>query len=357
MLVMAACTCPAPVWADAEVMTVEEAALLLRVPAHALLELASAGAVPGRLVGGEWRFSRAALLDWLRGARQDERPSAVADPATVRGRASLAQPVAGERPASPTAEVVALRDQAALLRGGETTLEPGLAYARTERESFPVLREERRALLTSLTARYGLRNELQVTARLPWSYRRETSYAVSATPPDVQTSVSEARYTGDLSLSLLGVGLRETLGRPHLIWSIDSVLPTGPGDRGLGASAILSKSYDPVVLFGGLAYMHGASLDASNPRRQLSRNNWRLTLGYTYAVNDNLALNGLFGGSYASERPAAAGELPAARETHQVQFGLTWMLRRGLFLEPAVAFAVGGASPDMTVSLNIPYTF
>jgi excisionase family DNA binding protein len=347
MLVMAACSCLAPARADGEVMTVEEAALFLRVPAHALRELASAGTVPARLVGGEWRFSRAALLDWLRGSRQDERAIAATDLTAIRGQAS---------PAS-TAEAVALRDQAALLKGGETTVELGLAYARTDRESFPVLREEQRALLTTLTARYGVRDELQITARLPWNYRRDTSHALGGTPPEVQSSVSEARYTGDLSLSLLGVGLRETLGRPHLIWSIDSVLPTGPGDRGLGASAILSKSYDPVVLFGGLAYMHGASLDASNPRRQLARNNWRLTLGYTYAVNDNLALNGLFAGSYASGRPAPTGELPAAREAHQVQLGMTWMLRRGLFLEPAVAFGVGGASPDMSVSLNIPYTF
>jgi hypothetical protein len=169
--------------------------------------------------------------------------------------------------------------------------------------------------------------------------------------------VSDDRYFSDLSLSVLGVGLREATGRPNVIWSVDTVLPTGPGDRGLGAGLILSKTYDPVVLFGGLAYLHGFSIDASEPRRQLAKDNWRLTLGYTYAVNDNLALNGVFAGSYAGGRVVPAGTLPAVREAYQLQFGMTWMLRRGLFVEPAVAFGVGGASRDMTLSLNVPYTF
>jgi excisionase family DNA binding protein len=344
-LVMLACGCLAPAHADDEVMTVEEAAVFLKVPAQTLRDMASAGSVPSRLVGSEWRFSRGALIDWLAGRRRDERP------------VSASAPVIGQKPGMPTAEAVALRDQAALLRGGATTLELGTAYARTERESFPILRDEQRALVTTLTARYGLRDELQLTARLPWSDRRRTVHTAVAAPPDVQSSVSDERYFSDLSLSVLGVGMREATGRPNVIWSVDTVLPTGPGDRGLGAGLILSKTYDPAVLFGGLAYLHGFSMDASEPRRQLPKDNWRLTLGYTYAVNDNLALNGVFAGSYAGGRVVPAGTLPAVREAYQLQFGMTWMLRRGLFVEPAVAFGVGGASRDMTLSLNVPYTF
>ena len=38
---------------------------LLAVPESAILELAEAGELPGRRIGGAWRFSRAALLAWL----------------------------------------------------------------------------------------------------------------------------------------------------------------------------------------------------------------------------------------------------------------------------------------------------
>jgi hypothetical protein len=284
-------------------------------------------------------------------------PRAVSVFLVLTGQNCFAQMPVGEAPAAPSAEAVALRDQAALLKGGAATLEAGIAYARSERESFPVLRQEQRVLAASLTARYGLRDELQLTARLPWSYRRTTTHALGSTPSEAQRSVSEDRHAADASLSLLGVALREASGRPNLIWSIDSVLPSGPGDRGLGAGLVASKTYDPVVLFGGFSYMHGFSLDTADASRELTRNQWRLTLGYTYAVNDNLALNTIFAGTYASGRPAIADALPPAREAHQLQLGMTWMLGRGLFIEPAVAFALGGASPDMTLSLNVPYTF
>jgi len=51
---------PAP-----EVLTLEEAAELLRVDAGALRTWAEDGTVPGRRLGEDWRFRRDALLDWL----------------------------------------------------------------------------------------------------------------------------------------------------------------------------------------------------------------------------------------------------------------------------------------------------
>ena len=50
-----------------EVLTVEQAAELLQVDADTVRALARAGDLPGREVGREWRFSRAAVLAWLAG--------------------------------------------------------------------------------------------------------------------------------------------------------------------------------------------------------------------------------------------------------------------------------------------------
>lgn len=55
---------------DPTVMTLEEAAGLLRIDAKKLAKLAAAGDVPGRKLGDEWRFSRTGLLNWL--SNQDE---------------------------------------------------------------------------------------------------------------------------------------------------------------------------------------------------------------------------------------------------------------------------------------------
>jgi len=53
---------PAP---PAEVLTAAQAAELLQVEEADLVALADGGDLPGRRIGGAWRFSRAALLGWL----------------------------------------------------------------------------------------------------------------------------------------------------------------------------------------------------------------------------------------------------------------------------------------------------
>ncbi len=48
-----------------EVLDAAQAAELLAVEEAAIVQLAEAGELPGRKIGGTWRFSRAALLEWL----------------------------------------------------------------------------------------------------------------------------------------------------------------------------------------------------------------------------------------------------------------------------------------------------
>jgi excisionase family DNA binding protein len=55
---------PAP---QEEVLDAAAAAELLKVDADTIVQLAEQGELPGRSIGGEWRFARQALLEWLRG--------------------------------------------------------------------------------------------------------------------------------------------------------------------------------------------------------------------------------------------------------------------------------------------------
>jgi excisionase family DNA binding protein len=48
------------------VLTLAEAAAYLRVPEEAISELAAEHAIPAQKIGGEWRFLKRALADWLR---------------------------------------------------------------------------------------------------------------------------------------------------------------------------------------------------------------------------------------------------------------------------------------------------
>jgi excisionase family DNA binding protein len=50
---------------DAEVLTLEEVAELLRVPTRLLRRRMGEDGPPGRSFGGDWRFARAAVMEWL----------------------------------------------------------------------------------------------------------------------------------------------------------------------------------------------------------------------------------------------------------------------------------------------------
>jgi excisionase family DNA binding protein len=55
----------APDTREDEVLTLDEVATLLKLPPDAIRARAEQGDLPGRCFGGEWRFSRLAVLAWL----------------------------------------------------------------------------------------------------------------------------------------------------------------------------------------------------------------------------------------------------------------------------------------------------
>jgi hypothetical protein len=214
---------------------------------------------------------------------------------------------------------------------------------------------------TAATAalRYGLLNDLQVTLRLPYVWRRTSTFngpPFSATATATE-SVTHDDYTGDAAASLLFLAMRERTGRPNIIVSLDGVLGTGPGDKGIGGGIVFSKSYDPAVLFAGVNYLHGSDVDPADPRRSLAKHNWGLNLGYTYALNDALALNTAVIATYRDTESPNASTIPAPRERYALQLGTTWMVTRRLFVEPAVSMRLGGEGPDFGFSVNFPYSF
>ena len=48
-------------------LTLEQLAALLELDVEGVRTLAEQGDIPGRKLGEQWRFSRAAILDWLGG--------------------------------------------------------------------------------------------------------------------------------------------------------------------------------------------------------------------------------------------------------------------------------------------------
>src|SRR5205807_9927348 len=71
--------------AEPEVMDLEEAAAFLRAPPETLKALAESQRIPARRVGEAWRFSRPALLEWLKGEelRSEEHTSELQSPCNL----------------------------------------------------------------------------------------------------------------------------------------------------------------------------------------------------------------------------------------------------------------------------------
>ena len=353
-----------------QVLTVTEVARLLRVADSKVVELAESGSLPARRIGHDWRFSRAAIMAWLQaeheldahelaslsGRSNDDRNPELLAQTSTSSSTETARPVGVAPDTGPTAEEIARRDQGVLLPKGRFTLEPSLSYARQTREDFPLLRLEQSTTVGSLGIRYGIIDDLQIAGEILGISRRTEIFAEDPVTGTGITDKDSDSYFGDMALSLQGVALKENIGRPSMTWSIDTVLPTGPGDVGIGGGLVLSKTYDPVVIYTGLNYLYGSDTDVTDPRRVLTKHNLSLNFGYTYAVNDSVAFSGALSGFFRSP-PDSGAAIPLEGETYLLQLGMTWQLSDKWFIEPVVFTTIGGTAPDMNFVLTMPYTF
>ena len=50
---------------DSEIITIKEAAELLKIPISSVYKLAQEGKIPCQKIGRHWRFHRQTLVDWV----------------------------------------------------------------------------------------------------------------------------------------------------------------------------------------------------------------------------------------------------------------------------------------------------
>ena len=364
-----------------EVMTLEEAARFLRVSPAELAQLADWREVPGRRVGAYWRFSRTALLAWLAG---DWRATAAAVPqppqtapltqmglSYVTGRGTTlaeAEPPSltgkeepepiGEAPKERTAEEVFLRGQRVLLAPGEVTLDLGLFYSESDDRRLVSVSGgtglgtiEQETFTTTLIGRYGLFEETEVFASS--SFRDQDTGVFFG---NTQVSDSGRSEFGDVRLGLRRTVLREDVGIPDVILTLDGRIPTDDTSYAVGGGIALVKSIDPVVLFANANYRHTFSRDFADVTRLEPADRIDATFGYAYALNDTLTLSTSLSGLFTSATSFENAEL-RQRDLFSLQFGLTSLLTKNLYIEPTVSFGLNGPGDSFAIGVSLPYTF
>lgn len=384
-------TASAPIAAaDAsEVMTLTEAAALLRIDAEAIARLAKAQQIPARLVDTEWRFSRSALLIWLAGERQvrttvdpaigvaegaegkipipvtaltAEAQSAIVARGTSASTGETvptadAEPI-GAPPEQRTAAEVFLRDQQVLLAPKEFTLDVGVFYTRRD---IPVLagsqsgttlaNAESESLTTQVIGRYSVFKDTEVFASTSYSRQQATLYAGNE-----RLSRAERSEAGDIGIGLRRTLLHEGPGRPDVIWTVDARIPTGETSKAVGTAVTLVKSLDPVVLFGTVGYRRTFSRDFTDTTRLEPKRRIDLTLGYAFALNDTLSLNTAVTGSFAGATKFRNAEL-RSNDTSSLMLGMTARIARGIYLQPSLSYRLNGPGSGFVLGLNVPIAF
>lgn len=378
-----------------EVLTLDEAALYLRVDRAELGQLAAWGQVPARRIGSQWRFSREALNDWLRGgyggyapARVTQLPQPASPYGYVLPQQTAVQPLApvtmaqlsargttvaqaappptpgerpepiGEAPEEPTAEDVFLREQRVLLGTGEVTLELGLFYSRSDDQAFTAVGSgtalgtiEQDTFTASFTGRYGLTPDTELFASIP--FRRQSSQTFVGASEVSSTARTE---TGDVRLGVRQTVLREGLGVPDVIVTVDGRIPTEESSYAVGGGVALVKSVDPVVLFANANYRHTFARAFADVTRLDFDDRIDTTLGFAFALNDTLTLSTAVSGVFTRETEFSNATL-REQESFSLQFGLTSLLAKGLYIEPTVSFNLNGTGNDVVLGVSVPYSF
>lgn len=362
---------------DREVLTLDEAAHVLRVRASDLERLARRNQVPARRIARQWRFNRHALMAWLNGdwtlittaMPPDATPLAARDMGRITGMGtSIAQgkteapadekpatgggegpeePI-GEAPKERTAEEVFLREQKLLLEPGKMTIDTGLFYSKSD----TILGTETQTFTTLVQGRIGIMDETQLFASTTFSDQNSDAFVGSR-------KVAESGRTefGAVNLGVRRTLLKEGPGRPNIIATVSGSIPTGETSYAVGGGLAFVKSIDPVVLFASTNYRHAFSRDFSDTTRLEAEDRFSVTLGYALALNDTLTLSTSLSGVFSGATRFPSGAELRQQDSFSMQFGFTSWLAKGLYIEPSVSFGLEGPTDSVVFGVTVPYTF
>jgi excisionase family DNA binding protein len=384
-----------------DVLTLSEAAELLRIDAPELEQIALRNEVPARRIGSSFRFNREALLAWVNGdwgriatieppdaavrrealasaqqmsatpgisltpqelgqtkgagmvvAQAAPAPSASAPPA-----ASAEMPI-GEAPTEQTAEDVFLRGQKVLLGRGEVAVDIGQFYSRGDNTQLAAVGNavglatvRQTAFTTLFSARVGIFNETE--AFLSTIFRSQNSDVLIGNDKVAEDHLTEF---GDVRLGVRHTFLTEGPGRPNVIATIFGHVPTGHSCYAAGGGLSLVKSFDPVVLFATANYRHTFSRDFADVTRLEPEERFDVTLGYALALNDTLTISTSVSALFSGETTFINATL-LRQDVYSLQLGLTSWLARGLYIEPTVSFGLSGPGNSVAFGVTLPYTF
>ena len=243
---------------------------------------------------------------------------------------------------------------------------------------------ERTTLITTLAARYGLTNRLEVEARAPALYRWDRiEVAQQRDEGIVRTIALKERDIGDVEFAL-----RYQLNRPRgqrPIWvanlrvksdtgkspfevtydefGVATGLSTGSGFWAVQPGVSMLLPSDPAVIFGSLGYLYhiprnidrtigGAFIGRVDPGDAISGN-----LGFGFALNPRFSFSMGYRHSYIFPSSQEIGDSVERSNRAQVgsfTFGMSYRLTPRQSVNFGFEFGATADAPDVAVSVRFP---
>jgi len=250
------------------------------------------------------------------------------------------------------------------------------------------------------TLRFGVSDRLFVDANLPYLYRTSNfrSGGASGSASDLVEETVHDDGIGDLNFGISYRLANENARRPDIVLNarlkiptgrdpygvefievansegnleVPESLATGSGVYGVSVGASVLKAVDPLVVFGSVTYFHNFSRHFSDidenqgdiPGTVDVGDAWQLGAGLAFAVNDSSSISMSYSQRIVNRtflQPDGQDEravVGSQANVGIVNLGATFSLSDRLALVTNVGIGLTNDSPNMSLSVRLPYRF
>ncbi len=312
----------------------------------------------------------------------------------------------GEAPAEPPpterARVQAIpQEQGVLTRAGQLVFDPSIEYSRssTNRLVFRGIElvpgipiglieasdVDRDTLVGTATLRYGLTDRIELEARLPYLWRHDRIEVVQQRDEGiVRTIHQEGDGIGDAEFSaryqinparplkpiwIASLRVKSNTGKgpfeiPFDEFGVSTGLSTGSGFWAVQPGASFLLPSDPIVLYGGMAYLWHIARDIDqtvgdvfigrvDPGDAISAN-----IGFGFALNPRFSYSLGYRHNYIFPTSTEIGDtLQRSNKLHagQLNLGMSYRFTEKHTVNLGFEFGVTKDAPDVSITLRSPF--
>ncbi len=283
-----------------------------------------------------------------------------------------------------------------LLPAGQLVLEPTVEYSNSSAlrvavegftiipalniGSFEISDVDRDTITTALSARLGLGNRFELSGRVPYVYRSDTSSnrpigtgSDASVLNDVSgDNIGDIEFTGSYQLNSgrngwpffianarfktrTGTDPFEVATNPNT--GLQEELPTGSGFYAIQPSVTAIYPSDPVVLYGTLGYTYNVERDIGGEFGEIDPgDSVNTAFGMGFAVNEKVSFSLGFSHDVVFETEQNGQILPTSDILQVGQFstGFAYKLNDRTNLNLSVATGLTEDAPDMRVTFRVP---